>query len=375
MSPGSRPFNFSAGPAILPPPVYAEAAEAVRELRKDGHTADEGCGLSILEISHRSADYSTIHASAIELCHDVLNIPRTHRVLFLQGGASLQFAMIPLNFHQNGKVATYVDTGVWSDKAIRESQVVGETKVVASSADSGYDHIPDLPAPLPDASYFHITTNNTIYGTEFQKIPDIGGACPLFVDCSSHIGSRPLDFDRVAFGYAGAQKNLGPSGVTLAFIHEDLLASEPEGLPHYLRYSTHAKKPIYNTPNTFGVLVLKLVLEWLRDQGGLNAMETANRGKADALYHLLDGSELYRPRAQAGHRSLMNVVWTLAGKDDAEIQARTERFLAEASGAGFSGLKGHRLAGGCRASIYNAFPQEGVDALVQFMADFERRVG
>lgn len=374
----TRPFNFSAGPAILPEPVFARAGEAVRELRMGGHAPDgEGIGLSVLEVSHRGKPFDQVHQAALELARSVLEIPDTHDILLLQGGASLQFCMVPMNLGEAGKTACYVDTGEWSSKAIKESKVLGETKVVASSKETGFDRIPGFPAgsAYAGASYLHITTNNTIYGTEYAEIPKAEGDVPLVVDASSHIGSRPMDLSRVALGYAGAQKNLGPSGVTLVYIRKDLLDRAPNGaVPHYLRYKTHAdKQSLYNTPNTFGILVLKLVLEWMRDAGGVSALETHNRNKAGKLYGLLDGSSLYEPHAQKDSRSLMNVTWTLAGKDQAEIDARTQTFLAQAKAAGLDGLKGHRSVGGCRASIYNAFPAAGVDALCEFMTEFERK--
>lgn len=377
----SRIFNFSAGPAILPPEVFERSASAVLELRGNAHAKDgEGIGLSLLEISHRSKDFEAIHAGAIALVHEVLGIPDSCEVLLLQGGASLQFGMIPLNFAAAGRTACYVDTGSWSAKAIKESEIVAETRghetaVVASSKPSGYDHIPSLPASLPEqASYLHVTSNNTIFGTEFETLPQV--AAPLIVDASSNIGSRPMGLERATFGYAGAQKNLGPSGVTLVWYQREWAAAQPAqaGVPMILRYKTHADKGgLYNTPNTFGVLVLELMLEWLRDNGGVTGMATRNQTKADTLYTLLDGSSLYAARAKPGSRSRMNVVWTLGGAPEAEQEAMTKRFLKEAAAAGFSGLPGHRSAGGCRASIYNAFPQAGVDALCEFMREFERK--
>ena len=371
-------WNFSAGPAILPLSVCERAAEAVRELRADGHAPGApGVGMSILEISHRSKPYEAVTFGAEKLCHEVLGIPESHQVLFLQGGASLQFAMLAMNLREAGKPAAYVDTGVWSQKAIAESQGLGETTVVASSAETNYDRIPAFPAAASyaGASYLHITTNNTIFGTEYAEIPAAQGGVPLVIDFSSHAGSRPMALERAALGYAGAQKNLGPSGVTLVYIRKDLLARQPAAhVPTILRYSTHAKEPsLYNTPNTFGVLVLKLVLEWMRDQGGLPAIGAVNERKASKLYAALDRSRLFRPHAQPGSRSRMNVTWTANGAPEAEREAIASRFLKEAQKAGFDGLKGHRLVGGFRASIYNAFPEAGVDALCEFIAEFERR--
>lgn len=372
----SKPYNFSAGPAILPPVVFERASEAVKELRQNAHARDaDGIGLSILEISHRSKPYADVHARAVELCHEVLGIPDTHEVLLLQGGASLQFCMVPMNLQEEGKTACYVDTGAWSKKAIKESKVQGETRVIASSAETNYDRIPELPGPdaYADASYVHITGNNTIFGTEYAEIPDLGDV-PLVSDMSSHIGSRPMKLERLAIGYAGAQKNLGPSGVTLVFIRKELLEREaPANVAHFLRYSTHAAAgSLYNTPNTFGALVLQLVLEWVKDEGGAEALAERNRRKATTLYETLDASSLYKPHAQPGSRSLMNVTWTLDGSSDDEIKSRTDAIIAAAGAAGLSGIKGHRSVGGCRASIYNAFPEAGVQALCEFLREFER---
>ncbi|KIG14979.1 Phosphoserine aminotransferase [Enhygromyxa salina] len=377
----SQIFNFSAGPAILPPEVFERAASSVLELRSNAHAADgEGIGLSLLEISHRSKDFDAIHTGAISLVHEVLGIPESCQVLLLQGGASLQFGMIPLNFAAAGRTACYVDTGSWSANAIKESKVVAETRghetaVVASSKPSKYDHIPEIPTSLPEQTcYLHVTSNNTIFGTEYESMPEV--EAPLIVDASSNIGSRPMGLERATFGYAGAQKNLGPSGVTLVWYQREWAAAQPPqaGVPMILRYKTHADKGgLYNTPNTFGALVLKLMLEWVRDNGGVAGMAARNQAKADALYALLDGSSLYKPLAKPGSRSRMNVVWTLGGAPAGEEEAMTKRFVKQATAAGFSGLQGHRSVGGCRASIYNAFPLAGVTALVEFMQEFERK--
>lgn len=367
-----RPFNFSAGPAILPSAVFERTAAAVRALDVPGDDSLES-RLSILEISHRSKTYEAIHAEAIALIHEVLGVPEDYAVMFVQGGASQQFAVVPMNLRKADSPAAYIDTGVWSQKAIEESRALGATEVVASSKSSGYDHIPAMPDPASyaGASYLHITSNNTIYGTEWAEIPDAGDT-PLVVDFSSNIGARPMAMDRVALGYAGAQKNLGPSGVTLVFMRKDLLEREAAAyVPTMLRYSTHAENnSLYNTPNTFGIMVLRNVLSWVKDEGGAEVMGQRNRRKADAIYAVLDQSSLYRPHAQPGSRSTMNVTWTLQG-DDAEAQ--TKRFLAQAEAAQLSGLKGHRSVGGCRASIYNAFPEAGVAVLCEFMREFERK--
>lgn len=373
----ARPYNFSAGPAILPEAVFEETAAAVKRVGTPGDNSLEA-QLSILEISHRSKTFDAIHNEAIALVHEVLGVPDDFEVLLLQGGASTQFAMLPMNLRVEGKAAAYVDTGVWSAKAIKESQGLGETRVIASSKAEGYNHIPAMPdaSAYADASYVHVTSNNTIYGTEFAEIPDTGDV-PLVVDLSSNIGSKPMAMDRVALGYAGAQKNLGPSGVTLVFLRKELLSHKPAAyVPTMFRYSTHAEKnSLFNTPNTFGILVLRNVLRWVKAQGGAAAVGAVNARKAGALYAALDGSDLYVPHARDGSRSQMNVAWTLAGKDDAEKEARTSAFLAAATEQGFSGLKGHRSVGGCRASIYNAFPEAGVTALCEFLKEFERTAG
>jgi phosphoserine aminotransferase len=378
----SRIHNFSAGPAILPASVLEQAAEAVRELRTNAHGRDgKGIGMSLLEISHRGVDYESIHNQAIALLHDVLGIPKTCQILLLQGGASLQFAMIPLNFARPGGVACYIETGEWSTKAIKESVTIAETRghetaVVATSKASNHDHIPAMPERLPDAAtYLHITSNNTIFGTEWEELPRDAKA-PLIVDASSNIGSRPMGLERATFGYAGAQKNLGPSGVTLVWYDREWAAAQPTpaGVPIFLRYKTHADQgSLYNTPNTFGTLVLKLVLDWIKDNGGVEGMGVRNQAKADHLYNFLDASTLFKAKAQPGSRSRMNVVWTLAGAPEAEREALTAKFVKEGEAAGMSGIKGHRSAGGCRASIYNAFPLEGVVALCDFMREFERK--
>lgn len=367
-----RPFNFSAGPAILPAAVFERTAAAVRSLDVPGDESLEA-RLSILEISHRSPTYEAIHDEAIALCHEVLGIPSGYEVLFLQGGASTQFAMVPLNLRTADQPAAYIDTGAWSKKAIGESQGLGATEVIASSKPTGYDRIPPLPAAstYAGASYLHITSNNTIYGTEWSELPDTGDT-PLVVDMSSNIGARPMAMDRIALGYAGAQKNLGPSGVTLVFVREDMLAREPVAhVPTMLRYTTHVQtKSLFNTPNTFGIMVLRNVLDWVKGEGGVEAVGARNRRKADRIYEVLDASSLYAGHAQPDSRSTMNVTWTLQGDD---AQAQTKRFLAEATKAGLSGLKGHRSVGGCRASIYNAFPEAGVGVLCEFMREFERK--
>jgi phosphoserine aminotransferase len=373
----ARPYNFSAGPAILPTSVFEETAAAVRQLNVPGDASLEA-KLSILEISHRSKTFDAIHNEAIALVHEVLGVPEDYEVLLLQGGASLQFAMVPMNLRVPGKSAAYIDTGAWSAKAIKESKGLGETAVIASSKDTGYDHAPtpETWADYAGSSYVHLTSNNTIYGTEYATLPDTGDV-PLIVDFSSNIGSRPMALDKVALGYAGAQKNLGPSGVTLVFARKELLAREAPGyVPTILRYGTHVEKnSLFNTPNTFGILVLRNVLRWVKRQGGAQAMADRNASKAGKLYGALDASSLFKGHARTDSRSAMNVAWTLEGSSDEEKDTKTKAFLAAAAKAGLSGLKGHRSVGGCRASIYNAFPEDGVDALVEFMNEFERTQG
>lgn len=373
-----RPLNFSSGPAILPLEVLERAKEALGQLGTPSELGLEG-RLSILEISHRSRAFASIHERAIERVHTVLGVPRAHRVLLLQGGASLQFAMVGMNLLEPQRRACFIDTGVWSTKAYKETAHLGPTEIVASSAETRYDRIPAFPEPerYAGASYLHITTNNTIYGTEFAEIPRSEGGVPLVADMSSNIGSRPMALERLGLGYAGAQKNLGPSGLTLVFIEESLLARKPlPNVPTFLHYRSHAdNNSLLNTPNTFGILVLDLVLEWMESQGGVAALGERNARKADKLYRVLDESALYRPHAQRGSRSTMNVAWTLAGDTEEERDRRTKAFLAASEANGLSGLKGHRSVGGCRASIYNAFPESGVDTLCEFLREYERTAG
>ena len=292
---------------------------------------------------------------------------------FVMGAIPDDMSGIFENLREAGKPAAYVDTGVWSQKAIAESQGLGETLTVASSAATNYDRIPAFPdaASYAHASYLHITTNNTIFGTEYAEIPQAEGGVPLVIDFSSHAGSRPMALERAAFGYAGAQKNLGPSGVTLVYIRKDLLAKKPAAhVPVILRYATHAKEPsLYNTPNTFGVLVLKLVLEWMRDAGGLPAIAAVNERKASKLYAALDASQVFRAHAQPGSRSRMNITFRLPSP---ELE---EAFVKQAKTAGMDGLKGYRTVGGIRASVYNAFPMSGAQHLAEFMAEFARKNG
>jgi len=365
-------WNFSAGPAILPPVVFERAAEAVRELRADGHAPDaKGVGMSILEISHRSKPYEAVTFGAEKLCHEVLGIPETHQVLFLQGGASLQFAMLAMNLREAGKPAAYIDTGVWSQKAIIESQGLGETRVVASSEATNYDRIPEFPAAdaYAGASYLHITTNNTIFGTEYAEIPQAEGGVPLVIDFSSHAGSRPMALENAAFGYAGAQKNIGPSGLTLVLARKDLVDGGRKDIPVIFRYATHAaNNSLYHTPPTFAIYLMRNVLAYTAEIGGLDEIERRNRRKGEILYGAIDENpDFFRAPVEKDSRSFMNVVFRLPSED------LEKRFVAEAAKEGMVGLAGHRSTGGIRASIYNAVELASVERLVEFMRAFAAR--
>ena len=359
-----RIFNFGAGPAVLPEPVLEEVQRDLLAL--------PGAGMSILEISHRSKTFEEILDGAIADVRRLAAIPSNYHVLFLGGGASLQFSMVPMNLLGADRSADYVVTGVWSKKAVKEAQKVGMVSIAATTEDEGFSRIPEQSELRLDAeaAYVHITTNNTIYGTEWQKEPETGSV-PLVADVSSDIFSRPIDLSRYALLYAGAQKNLGPAGVTLVVIREDLLAHSPQGLPTMLDYNTHAKdKSLYNTPPVFAVYVVRLVVKWMLEMGGLEAVGRANAAKAQALYDAIDSSGgFYRPHAKPDSRSNMNVTFRLPSE---ELE---KAFVSEAAKEGLSGLKGHRSVGGIRASIYNAMPKKGVDALVSFMKQFASRNG
>jgi len=359
-----RIFNFAAGPAVLPEPVLAEAQRDLMAL--------PGVGMSVLEISHRSKTFEEILLGCEADIRKLAAIPASYRVLFLQGGASLQFSMVPMNLLPAGGSADYIVTGSWSQKAVKEAQRVGAVHVAASTEAENFSRIPTQ-AELeldPRAAYVHFTTNNTIFGTQWQREPEVGAA-PLVGDASSDIFSRPIDFQRYGLIYAGAQKNLGPSGVTLVILREDLLARSPKNLPTMLDYNTHAKeKSLYNTPPVFGIYIMRLTMKWLLAQGGLAAIAERNAEKAKVLYDAIDGSGgFYRPHAKPGSRSNMNVNFRLPSE---ELE---KGFLAAAKTARFDGLKGHRSVGGIRASIYNAFPKAGVEALVSFMKDFRQKNG
>lgn len=358
-----RIYNFSSGPAVLPLPVLERVQ---RDL-----VALPGVGMSVMEISHRSSTFEAIIGKAEADIRRLAGIPDEYAVLFLQGGATLQFSMVPLNLLPADGTADYVMTGSWADKAAAEARKVGTVHETGSTKDTNYNRIPtdaEL-AFTPGAAYVHLTSNNTIEGTEWHRLPDVGDV-PLVTDASSDIFSRPIDVSRFGVIYAGAQKNLGPSGVTLVIIRRDLLERAPKGLHTMLDYRTHAKNgSLYNTPPAFGVYVLGLVMEWLLDQGGLPAIATVNERKAEKLYAELDRTGFWRPTAEPASRSLMNVTFRLTDERLEEV------FVREATNAGFDGLPGHRSVGGMRASIYNAFPEQGVDDLVAFMQEFERRNG
>jgi len=358
-----RIYNFAAGPAVLPLPVLEEIQRDLVSL--------PGVGMSILEISHRSSTFETILAQAEADIRALANIPASYKVLFLQGGASLQFSMVPMNLLTSGATADYIDSGSWAEKAVKEAKKIGSVNVAATTKEENYARLPRQ-AELrltPGAAYVHMTSNNTIEGTEYKELPSVGDV-PLVSDTSSDMFSRPIDVSRHALIYSGAQKNMGPAGVTVVIIREDLLKRSQKSLPTMLSYAVHAENgSLYNTPPAFAVYALGLVMKWLRAQGGLAAIATVNARKAAKLYAEIDRTGFYRGTAHTECRSLMNVTFRLATED------LEKQFIKQSTAAGLDGLKGHRSVGGMRASIYNAFPEEGVDALVSFMREFERRQG
>lgn len=328
----------------------------------------QGTGMSVMEMSHRSKAYEEIIGAAESNLRKLMNIPENYKVLFLQGGASLQFAMVPMNLLSKHKKAHYVNTGLWSKKAIKEAKRFGEVNVAASSEDQTFSYIPKLSADMftPDADYVHITTNNTIYGTKFKEIPETNGI-PLVTDMSSCILSEEVDVSKYGIIYAGAQKNIGPAGLTIVIIRDDLIGNVAE-IPTMLDYKTHADAgSMFNTPPTYAIYIAGLVFEWLLDLGGLGEIQKVNERKAAILYDYLDNSGFYKGTARKEDRSLMNVPFVIG---DPEME---KKFVAEATAAGFVNLKGHRTVGGMRASIYNAMPIAGVEKLVDFMSDFEAK--
>ena len=358
-----RIYNFSAGPGVLPLTVLEEAQRHL--------TCLPGVGMSILEISHRSKAFDKVILGAEAKLRQLLNISDDFHVLFLQGGASLQFSMIPMNLLAKGAKADYVNTGAWSKAAIKEAKKVGQINVAASTESENFARIPKQEELKldPEATYVHITSNNTIFGTEWHYDPQVGNI-PLVCDVSSDILSRPIDMSRYSLIYAGAQKNMGPAGVTLVVIHKDLVKEPAADMPTMLAYKTHTEtKSLYNTPPVFSIYIVDLVCQWLLDLGGLEAMQKLNQEKAKLLYDTIDSTEFYRGHAHIDSRSLMNVTFRLPNEELENL------FVKQSTAAGLDGLKGHRSVGGLRASIYNAFPKAGIEALVEFMKEFERKNG
>jgi phosphoserine aminotransferase len=359
----TRVYNFSSGPAVLPVSVLEQIQRDLVSL--------PGVGMSILEVSHRSAIFEQVITKAEADLRALAGIPADYKVLFLQGGASLQFSMVPLNLLTDGRTADYIITGSWTEKAAKEAKKVGNVNIAATSAGDNFSRIPEASEwkLTPDAAYVHITSNNTIEGTQWHREPNIGNV-PLISDASSDILSRPIDVTKYGLIYAGAQKNLGPAGTTIVIIREDLLQRSSKSLHTMLNYAIHAENgSLYNTPPVFAIYGVGLVLQWLRADGGLQAIAKTNERKAAKLYAEIDRTGFYRPTANTADRSLMNVTFRLPS------EALEKQFVKESTAAGFDGLKGHRSVGGMRASIYNAFPEEGIDALVDFMREFERKNG
>ncbi|MBE7450981.1 MAG: 3-phosphoserine/phosphohydroxythreonine transaminase [Kofleriaceae bacterium] len=355
-----RIYNFSSGPAVLPEPVLRRAQAAIWDL--------DGTGIGVLEHSHRGPAFTAVLDRAEALVREVGGVPASHAVLFLPGGASTQFFQVPMNF-LGGGTADYCCTGVWSQKAIAEARRFGAVHVACSSEATGFDHIPPPSEHRWSATpaYVHVTSNNTIYGTQWTREPEVPPGVPLVCDASSDLFSRPIAIDRYDLVYAGAQKNLGPAGVTLVIARKDFLERGARDLPTMLSYRTHvAERSMYNTPSTFGIYVIGEVMAWILEQGGLTAMAARNQAKARVLYDFLDGSRLFHGTARADSRSLMNVTFRCR---DTSLEPAV---IAQATARGLDGLKGHRSVGGMRASIYNAFPPAGVDALVDFLREFER---
>ena len=355
-----RVYNFSAGPAVLPEEVLREAANEMLDYK--------GCGMSVMEMSHRSKAFAEIIETAEQDLRDLMGIPDNYKVLFLQGGASQQFAMIPMNLMKN-RVADYIVTGQWAKKAWQEAQKYGTANKIASSEDKTFSYIPDcsdLPIS-PDADYVYICENNTIYGTKYKTLPNTKGKI-LVSDVSSCFLSEPMDIEKYGIVYGGVQKNVGPAGLVIAIIREDLITEDVlPGTPTMLTYKTHADaNSLYNTPNCYGIYICGKVFKWLKKQGGLEAMKERNEKKAKVLYDYLDSSKLFKGTVEPASRSLMNVPFVTGDK---ELDAK---FVKEAEAAGLVNLKGHRTVGGMRASIYNAMPIEGVEALVEFMKKFEK---
>lgn len=353
-----RIFNFSAGPAVLPVPVLEEARENLLSL---GNT-----GVGILEHSHRGKAFIKVLEETEARFRELANIPSNYRILFLGGGASTQFFMVPMNLLNKTDTADYLLTGAWAEKASKDAKRFGKVHVACSSADRNFSYIPETANFSDSPAYIHYTSNNTLFGTQFKTDPVAPDNVPLICDTSSDMFSRPIDISKHALIYAGAQKNLGPAGVTVVIIRDDLIAKGAVDIPAMLQYRTHAENDsCYNTPPCFSIYVVGLVLKWIQDQGGLSAMATHNEAKAGKLYAALDKSQLFKPTAAKTSRSLMNVTF-VTGNEELD-----GKFVSFAKERGLDGLKGHRSVGGMRASIYNAFPPEGVDALIAAMQEFE----
>ncbi len=354
-----RIFNFSPGPATLPLEVLQQASIDIVNFQK--------CGIGIAEISHRSKEFMKVASDAEQNLRELLDIPNNYKVLFLQGGASSQFFMIPMNLLDGKKKATYLNTGTWSKKSIKEAKLFGDIDVAYSSEEASFNRVPkdDEYTVSDNSEYLYFVSNNTIFGTQFSNIPQSDKM--LISDMSSDILSRKIDVSKFGIIFAGAQKNMGPSGVTVVIIREDLLDGVPENVPTMLKYSTHANKDsMFNTPPTFGIYIVGEVAKWLKNNGGIEAMEQKNNEKATILYEAIDATDYYRGHAEKDSRSMMNVAFNLP---TSELEAK---FIAEATAIGLNGLKGHRSIGGCRASIYNAFPKEGIVKLVDFMKEFAK---
>ncbi len=355
----SRVYNFSAGPSMLPVEVLEKAQKEMVEYG--------AAGMSVMEMSHRSKDYEEIINGCEALVRELMHVPDNYKVMFLQGGGSSQFAMIPMNLGNKNKKCDIVITGQWAKKAAQEAERYITVNKIASSADKTFSYIPKLDKNTfsKDADYFYICLNNTIYGTKFNELPDTGDI-PLVADISSCVMSEELDVSKFGLLFAGAQKNLGPAGVTLVIVREDLIGNAMDITPTMFNYQIHMDNgSMYNTPPTYGIYIMKLVLEWIKEQGGVKAVQAVNEKKAKILYDFLDSSEMFKGTVVPEDRSLMNVPFIT---DDEDLNAK---FIKEAKEAGFVNLKGHRSVGGMRASIYNAMPVEGVEALVEFMKKFE----
>ncbi len=356
----ARVYNFAAGPAMLPEEVLRQAAAEMLDYN--------GSGMSVMEMSHRSKEFGEIIATAEQDIRDLLSIPENYQVLFLQGGATLQFAGIPMNLMRN-KVADYIVSGSWSKKAYKEAQLYGDAHLLASSEDGNFSYVPDVDAIeiSPDADYVYICQNETIYGTRYNKLPDTKGK-PLVADVSSCFLSEPMNIEDYGVMYGGVQKNIGPAGVTIVIVRDDLIYEDPLPFtPTLMRYSAQVKgKSMHNTPPAYGIYICGLVFKWLKAQGGLEAMKKRNEEKAAILYDFLDQSKLFKGTARKEDRSIMNVPF-VTGSDDLDAL-----FVAEAKSHNIVSIKGHRSVGGMRASIYNAMPKEGVEALVAYMAEFEK---